>query len=199
MYKVFVNDSLITFSHAPAQPLNPNTHSINLNEAEATIRNLLTGEIPPGDFQVPVSETEAANFLAETFEPITAAGGVVFNAEGKILWIFRRGKWDLPKGKADEGETMEQTALREVQEECGVQQLTAERYLGHCYHIYGLKKGKLAFKTTHWYRMHTRDTEFTPQTEEDITEIRFFGPQDPEPLTNTFRSLSDFLANHSLE
>ncbi len=99
----------------------------------------------------------------------------MLNGEGRILWIFRRGKWDLPKGKADEGETIEETALREVREECGIRLLEPERFLGPCYHIYLMGKGKkAAFKTTHWYLMRTGDTDFTPQAEEDITEIRFF-------------------------
>ncbi len=103
------------------------------------------------------------------YEPISAAGGAVFNPEGKVLLIHRRGSWDLPKGKMDPGETPEQTAVREVQEETGLNNITLGPHLLDTWHTYE-HKGKRVLKTTHWYKMQTTDHQLVPQAEEDIEQ-----------------------------
>jgi 8-oxo-dGTP pyrophosphatase MutT (NUDIX family) len=104
---------------------------------------------------------------------IEAAGGLVFNEKNELLMIFRRGFWDLPKGKVDEGETLEQCAVREVQEETGLQNIKLGTFLTTTYHTYDLK-GKTIIKPSHWFRMEIWDDEkLIPQTEEDITAIKF--------------------------
>lgn len=106
---------------------------------------------------------------------VEAAGGYVVRA-GKdgpeVLLIFRRGRWDLPKGKLDKGETLEECGLREVREEVGIEQLRLLEPLGTTIHGYVQKK-KYRVKTTHWYLMQTPETEFTPQKDEDIEEVRW--------------------------
>lgn len=197
MYKVFVNESLIIFSDSPSEPTKAGLLIAKPEETERIIRNLLSGVFSSADYWVPLSDEETENYLSTHFDTVTAAGGIVLDKNGKVLWIFRRGKWDLPKGKADDGETPEQTALREVKEECGMHDLKMKRSMGKCYHIYPITKGKKAvFKTTHWYLMETDDTEFTPQAEEEITAIEFFDKHAGEPLQNTFRSLKEFLEDH---
>lgn len=106
-------------------------------------------------------------------EPVTAAGGFVVRPgreEPEVLAIFRRGVWDLPKGKLDEGETIEACAMREVREEVGIANLRMLQSAGTTVHGYA-EKGAYKVKTTYWYLMHTTDTEFIPQREEDIEEI----------------------------
>lgn len=199
MYKVFVNESLLIFSDTQAQTPGAGLLMAKPEDTERIVRNLISGVFSAADYHIPLSDREAEACLNARFDTVTAAGGVVLDRAGRILWIFRRGKWDLPKGKADEGETVEETALREVREECGMKHLEIRRFLGKCYHIYPVSKGRKAvFKTTHWFLMETDDTEFVPQAEEEITETRFFAPGDPEPLKNTFRSLKVFLAEHPL-
>ncbi len=199
MYKVFVNESLILFSENPPVKGTEKFLMALPEQAEGIIRNLLSGIFSRADYLIPMSDEDTLKFLLNTFEQVTAAGGVVVNKEREILWIFRRKKWDLPKGKADKGESEEETALREVKEECGINNLTIQKFLGKTYHIYPITKGKKAvFKTTHFYLMETTDTEFVPQAEEEITEIRFFSKEEPTPFSNTFRSLKDFLDNHPL-
>lgn len=97
-----------------------------------------------------------------------AGGGVVFNSENAVLAIHRMGYWDLPKGKEEEGESIEETAIREVQEETGVQKLNLENFVCDTYHTYKTKKGKRILKWSTWYKMTTNETLLTPQTEEDI-------------------------------
>jgi len=101
------------------------------------------------------------------YKCINAAGGAIFNEEGKILVIFRRGYWDLPKGKVDKGETPEQTALREVNEETGLKMLKLLDPLCKTRHTYQLKRKRI-LKTTFWYKMIAEDSALTPQREEDI-------------------------------
>ncbi len=107
-----------------------------------------------------------ADFVAQ-YKLIEAAGGVVFNLEGKVLLIFRRGFWDLPKGKIDPGESIEAAALREVQEETGLQQLELKAQLAETYHAYREGKQRI-LKCTHWFIMQTAENILTPQTDEGI-------------------------------
>ncbi len=102
------------------------------------------------------------------FRYIKAAGGIVYNKKGELLLIFRRGFWDLPKGKMDPGETKKQTALREVREETGLQHLNIVGKAGNTFHSYRLKSGLRALKKSIWYEMKTPDINLSPQTEEDI-------------------------------
>lgn len=104
---------------------------------------------------------------------IIAAGGLVYNEHNELLLIFRRGKWDLPKGKADDGETPEQTALREVMEETGVQNICIEKPAGITYHEYFDKwLQEQVIKKTYWFIMQaTGSQQLIPQTEEDIEQI----------------------------
>ncbi len=102
------------------------------------------------------------------YKPLDAAGGVVRNQKGEILMIFRLKMWDLPKGKIEANELPPEAAVREVQEETGLQQLTLGDWLCDTYHTYELK-GKRILKKTYWYHMTTNDQfSLTPQLEEDI-------------------------------
>lgn len=109
----------------------------------------------------------------ETFKIVQAGGGLVKNAEGSYLLIHRRGKWDLPKGKLDEGETIEECAVREVEEETGITNITLGKPLLVTRHVYkyGVNKN---IKESHWYHMSIDDRQvLVPQTEEDITEAKW--------------------------
>ncbi len=123
---------------------------------------------------------------------VEAAGGVVRNPEGKLLVIFRRGKWDLPKGKMDKGETHKQTALREVQEECGLTHIDVGQRLDDTYHFY-VEKNTRILKRTAWFEMTVNGYEQpVPQLSEDITKIEWFSNHNiNNALDNTFESLKD--------
>jgi len=106
------------------------------------------------------------------FTIVEAAGGLVKNNFGEYLFIYRRGKWDLPKGKADDDETGEDTALREVREECGLNDLKIISELPSTYHSFP-EKGKNILKHTRWFLMTTKQAEVVLQTEEDIEAHRW--------------------------
>jgi 8-oxo-dGTP pyrophosphatase MutT (NUDIX family) len=142
------------------------------------------------DAVIPAAHITAAN-SAEVLDEIkglfdkviVAAGGVVVNDEQQILFIFRRGLWDLPKGKMDDGEDSETAAVREIQEETGLQQVNLEHHLMDTYHVYE-ERGKRILKQTVWYKMHSNDKDLQPQAEEDITEAKWISPRKLDDIYN---------------
>lgn len=105
------------------------------------------------------------------FRIVEAAGGVVFNKAKEVLLIFRKGSWDLPKGKIDAGETTERAAIREVMEETGIKDLRSKRLLCMTYHVYQGVDKKRVLKPVYWYKMRSDDKNFKPQKEEDIEKV----------------------------
>jgi len=128
------------------------------------------------------------------FKYICAAGGLI-EKEGSYLFIYRLKKWDLPKGKLDAGESPEEAAIRECEEECGITQLSITKELDPTYHIYEYKNG-FAIKKTFWYAMSTKHTkELIPQTEEHIEKVVWFKPVQiqTEVFSNTYPAILDVL------
>lgn len=130
----------------------------------------------------------------KAFKYIEAAGGLI-RQEDKVLWIYRLKKWDLPKGKIDSGETPEQAAIRECEEECSIGRLIVENFLCHTYHIYDYK-GDFAFKKTYWYDMVSADKNILkPQVEEHIEKVEWM-PVDKIKkvvLPNTYPTIKEVL------
>jgi ADP-ribose pyrophosphatase YjhB (NUDIX family) len=109
--------------------------------------------------------------LSGFFRVIEAAGGVVKSGDQNLLFIHRLGVWDLPKGKMETGETPEQAAAREVEEECGIPLPVVDGFICHTYHTY-FHKGKWVLKKTYWFSMSVDgEPTPTPQVEEDITQV----------------------------
>lgn len=130
----------------------------------------------------------------KNFVVIKASGGLVSNANGEYLFIFRNKKWDLPKGKVEKGEGMREAGIREVEEECGVKISSSQDRLCKTYHIYELG-GKLALKRTNWYSMKVKGSpKLVPQKEEGITQAEWLQAANLKPvLENTFPSIIDVL------
>jgi 8-oxo-dGTP pyrophosphatase MutT (NUDIX family) len=128
------------------------------------------------------------------FMLVKAAGGLVINEAGELLFIYRRGKWDLPKGKLDEGETLEQCAVREIGEETGVWDVQLKKHLVTTWHTYD-ESGHHILKETTWYLLSApKNQTFTPQTVEQITQIVWVAPEKLEKFaSNTFPSITDVL------
>ena len=106
-------------------------------------------------------------------EKITAAGGIVENDQGEILFMFRRGKWDLPKGKLDNDETLEECAVREVEEETGLCNIERGELIDVTIHQY-MEEGIEIEKETYWYAMKVKgEQKLVPQFNEDILELKW--------------------------
>ena len=116
--------------------------------------------------------------FSSLYELRRAGGGAVQNPDGAILAIFRLGHWDLPKGKQETGESIEETALREVQEETGMTDLTLGAHLCETYHTHRSHSGKRILKQSTWFRMEGAAEQLTPQTEENIEQALWL----PKPI-----------------
>jgi len=128
---------------------------------------------------------------------IIAAGGLVRNSFGECLLIYRNGKWDLPKGKQDAGETLLQTALREVREECGLHDIVPGPFIAHTWHSYFVGANNysplqnIVFKQTHWFNLYVegRPTPY-PQSEEDIELCSWHTPEEAaQRLSESYPSI----------
>ncbi|MGD0581947.1 MAG: NUDIX domain-containing protein [Bacteroidales bacterium] len=112
------------------------------------------------------------------FTEVGAAGGLVKHSVGKYLFIERKGKWDLPKGHIEQGESPENCALREVNEECGITGHTIVKPLQPSYHTYSWE-GISYLKKTHWFLMeYSGEMISDPQTEEGITKVEWMSPDE---------------------
>lgn len=135
------------------------------------------------------------DIVKDTHQYIEAAGGVVYNEHQQMLLIFRRGYWDLPKGKIDEGENAETAALREVEEETGVNSLKIINPIGSTYHTYFMYN-TYVIKKTHWYCMAaTNSNTLVPQMEEDIEMAKWINKEElPDILKQTYPNIKTILA-----
>ena len=117
------------------------------------------------------------NIFKKKFPEIIAAGGKVINNKSEILFIYRNKKWDLPKGKAEKNEIISETALREVEEETGIKNLSIIKPLDKTYHIFK-RGGKNYLKTTYWFEMKSDfNGKFKPQNKEGITRVEWIGSE----------------------
>src|SRR5688572_5016405 len=154
------HDDAVFIDEFSTPAINSMIHEIKLDKIHAGIL-----------YHTNLEELKKAVF--KKFNLIIAAGGLVLNPSKDILFIYRRGKWDFPKGKLDAGETLDKCAVREVKEETGLQHVRLIEPLLVTYHAYD-ENGKHMLKETHWYLMHAAaDQKTTPQQEEDIDDIKW--------------------------
>ncbi len=172
MYKVFVNDCPIFLTENNNISTNYKKVKFNLTEIKSIINDLFQKKLSGIYLICDHLENDWKQFQS-LFKIQKAAGGKVLNIENEVLFIYRLNKWDLPKGKLEKGESIEQCAIREVEEECGISKLTIQNPLETTYHIFE-RKNKIILKITYWFLMRTSFTgELTPQTEEGIKKVIF--------------------------
>lgn len=170
MYKVFVNEKKLTISKYPAD-IEKNLRYEGFVTLEIAIDLLENTSCPQMNVYGEEIEEIWEDFT-HMFRVVEAAGGIVSNKEGKILFIHRLGKWDLPKGKIEKDESLEQAALREVEEETALQELILEEFVNNTFHVYKERNGNRILKTTYWFKMsYVGEKDPVPQTEEGITEV----------------------------
>lgn len=174
MIKIFYNNKFIILSDQISDE--KSATKINFLDKEDTKKALnnflfINDLININIYNLNAQETD--EFLAKNFVFIQAAGGIVSDDDGKVLFIKRLGFVDLPKGKVEAKEDIQEAAVREVCEECGMQEndLSEVMLFDKTYHIYPYKES-YALKETVWFSMsYQGDNKLTPQTEEDITEL----------------------------
>ena len=203
MYVIYINDRPLTLradsSPAAYGDTSPDTHLIArytgkrkslLNYADTLEKG--SPKVTSIELIGPDLEALWKDFRSH-YRWIEAAGGVVTNRDnGRQLFIFRRGFWDLPKGKLDEGEDAPAAAVREVEEETGLADIELGAALPTTYHTYRGKKNRI-LKPTYWYRMTSAQRELVPQTTEDIERAEWRDVaevlQSGEPLYGNLRDL----------
>jgi ADP-ribose pyrophosphatase YjhB (NUDIX family) len=203
--KIYFNDKplfLCDEIDAGTEPFKHHDDAIFIDEfsvhtVKSMIHEMELQKIHAGVF-LHTSLEELKKAFWKKFTIVQAGGGLVLNKKDEMLMIFRRDKWDLPKGKLDKGETIAQCALREVEEETGLKNITLHDHLLTTYHTYH-ESGKFILKESHWYNMTiTSEQALVPQAAEQIAEARWVKKtQLPELLTNTFPSVKDVLASFS--
>jgi ADP-ribose pyrophosphatase YjhB (NUDIX family) len=142
-------------------------------------------------------EQSNLEIICESLKFLKAGGGIVMSDSQELLFIYRHGKWDLPKGKLEKGETIDVCALREVEEETGVQNLEIIELLMCTYHIY--IEDTYILKETTWFLMKTKHQQLAPQKEEGITKAVWVHQNKIEKqLESTYESVKDIFKELSL-
>lgn len=145
---------------------------LNTHTVKAMIHEMQLEKIHAGVFYHPDLD-ELKNAFYKKFTIVKAAGGLVQDEKDRILMIFRRGKWDLPKGKLDKGEKLEECAVREVEEETGIQQTQLTGPLLVTYHTYH-EGARFILKESYWYTMQVKGSQqLVPQSTEGITAVKW--------------------------
>ena len=189
MYKVFVNDKPIIFTTSVKNKEDYPVYVYKNTIIEVLIYKLKLGKLKGVYLFSNELENHWQSFKIN-LKVITAAGGLVLNEKNEVLFIYRGNKWDLPKGRIEKGERIEETAIREVEEECGIQNLSIKKKLINTYHLF-VQKGEHRLKETHWYLMHSDyDGRLIPQLEEGITNVEFKDKESTlKALENTYLNI----------
>ncbi len=168
MYKVFFNRKFIvlTTKIVDQDDKTPFFHIkyIDQNQIIAALKSKKIN----GIYLYHPKEKKLWKHMTKRFPVIEAAGGLVQHQNGKILFIYRNKKWDLPKGKIEKKEMLIDGAVREVMEETGVKDLIVKKNLNHTLHLFS-RNGNYKLKKTYWYLMTTTYEGFLePQLDEGI-------------------------------
>jgi 8-oxo-dGTP pyrophosphatase MutT (NUDIX family) len=177
MYKVFVNDRPLFLTNQVQKETDFKLFLLESIDIKKLIVKMFQNKIQHAFLYHP-DEKLIMKTLKAKLPVVKAGGGLVYNTKGEVLFIFRNGKWDLPKGGTEKNETMEETAIREVEEETGVTGLKITNKLPKTYHIFK-RNGRYKLKVTYWYEMLT-DFNGTPQgqEEEGIERVEWVNPKD---------------------
>ncbi|MFT4804296.1 MAG: 8-oxo-dGTP pyrophosphatase MutT (NUDIX family) [Psychroserpens sp.] len=189
MYYIFVNDKPIILTTAV--------------EKEDGFKNFLLAEVNIGKVikklnssalkevrLIGKNEDKLIKKFLKLLPNVVAGGGKVYNEKGEVLFIYRNDKWDLPKGKAEKNESIEETSMREVEEETGVKGLEVVRPLETTYHIFK-RNGKHKIKVTYWFEMKTLfKGPLLPQEEEGITKVEWLSIEESQKaLGNSYANI----------
>ena len=188
MHKIFVNNKPITLTTDTQEGEGYKVYKLKRVGLYWAIRKLNRTNLQEVKLTHKNEDKLLSKFLKK-LPNVIAGGGKVYNDEGKVLFIYRNNKWDLPKGKAEKGETIEETAIREVEEETKVEGLEIVKPLETTYHIFK-RNGRYKIKITYWFEMKTSfDGVLKPQKKEGITKVKWLGKK------KTAKALENSYAN----
>jgi 8-oxo-dGTP pyrophosphatase MutT (NUDIX family) len=189
MYKVFVNDKPLFLTNQIFKETDFQLFLLESVDFKQLIVKYFQNKIQKAYLYHP-DEKEIMKVLKTKIPVNKAGGGLVYNKNGEVLFIFRNGKWDLPKGGTDKGEEIEDTAMREVEEETGVNGLSISKKLQKTYHIFK-RNGVYKLKITHWFEMQsTYDGIPVGQAEEGIEKVEWKNPEQiKEALKNSYENI----------
>lgn len=189
MHKVFVNDKPIILTTEVKKEKHFKNYLMGTVNIGQVIRELNTTDIE-GVRLIGKNEEKLLKSFLKKLPNVIAGGGKVYNDKGEILFIYRNDKWDLPKGKIEAKESIEETALREVEEETKVNGLKIVKPLETTYHIFK-RNGRLQLKITYWFEMtSTYNGVLEPQEEEGITKVEWLNPtQIKKAMENSYANI----------
>ena len=189
MYQVFVNDKPIILTTVVSEETNFKNYLLDTVNISKVIKELNTTSLEEVRLIHKNPEKLLKKFLKK-LPNVVAGGGKVLNDKGEVLFIYRNKKWDLPKGKVEGKESIEETSLREVEEETGVQGLEIIKPLDITYHIFK-RNGKHKIKITHWFEMKTSfDGKLEPQENEGITKVKWLDQsQQIKAMNNSYANI----------
>ena len=175
MYKVFVNDKPLFLTNQVQKETDFKLFLLESVDIKNLIIKIFQNKIQKAFLYHP-DEKLIMKTLRAKLPVEKAGGGLVYNKNGEVLFIFRNGKWDLAKGGMEKNETIEETAIREVEEETGVTGLVITEKLQKTYHIFK-RNGRYKLKITQWFEMRTK-FEGIPQgqAEEGIEKVEWVHP-----------------------
>lgn len=191
MITIYFTDNSLTF--AP-EDYTPKAGETLLTESEVTSANLDNLFDFCNSIVVLSADWNAAfRRFASRFVAVEAAGGIVENELGEMLLIYRRERWDLPKGHIDAGEDALSAAIREIAEETGVVGLNFVAQIGNTLHAYNVY-GKWELKLTHWFAFSCHSSSTTPQTDEDIVLAVWADKEKTvECMTNSYPTIREIV------
>ncbi|MBP6557730.1 MAG: NUDIX domain-containing protein [Flavobacterium sp.] len=189
MYKVFVNDKPLFLTNEIAKETDFQLFLLESVDIEQVIIKMFQNKIQKAYLYYP-DEKAILKKVKEKIPVCKAGGGLVYNKAGDVLFIFRNGKWDLPKGGIEKNEEIEDTATREVEEETGVNNLVISHKLQKTYHVFK-RNGKYKLKITHWFEMRTNfEGTPKPQENEGIEKVAWLNPEQiKEALKNSYENI----------
>lgn len=189
MYRIFVNDKPIILTTEIEKEQGFKNYLLSTVNIGKVIKELNSSSIKSVRL-IGKNEDKLMKKFLKLLPNVVAGGGKVYNEDNKILFIYRNDKWDLPKGKIEGKETIEATAIREVEEETGVKGLSITQPLPTTYHIFK-RNGRHKIKITYWYEMKTAfNGELFPQEKEGITKVAWLDEtQSVEALKNSYANI----------